>query len=142
MRAKEFMEQVQRVEKELKVLRLRREHYIELATMTSPSGSGMPGKKGDVSSRTETAAVALVDLAAELDKRITEYSVIVKQAEELIEKIPQEKFRAFLTLHYLCGMSMRSCSDELGYKDSKSIYRVRGFALAALQAKMLDIPPI
>lgn len=142
MQAKAYMERVQRAEEELHLLAKQKEHYMELATGLSVnldrvgSGSG-----GGFSSRPETAAVGLADLDADLDKRIAHYTRIVQDAEMQIKKIPQDRFRRFLRLHYLCGLSMRTVSDEMDYQDPKSIYKLRRYALSEL-AKVLDRPPI
>ena len=137
MRAKELMEQVRKAEAELKLIGARKRHYDDLAkSLGSGIGSTAFSKQPSGSSRVESAAVALTDLATELDVRAKRYADLVRKAEKLIDKIPQENFRKVLTLRYLSGWSWRSIQDEMGYKDEKSTYRCNGYALRELQRLM------
>ena len=61
------------------------------------------------------------------------YLALLKRAEGVIKKIPQEKYRQILNYRYLCGWSFRSISDEIGYRDPNSVYRSHGWALAEAQ---------
>ena len=135
MQAKEFMLQVEKAEKELTLIGARRRHYIELATSMGGTGGTIP-KNPTGSSRVEMAAVSLADLMQELSEKERAYVELVKKAEGLIAKIPQDNFRKVLSFRYLAGLSFRSVSDEMGYKDEKSVYRVHGYALQELQRLM------
>jgi len=84
------------------------------------------------SSRTESVAVGIVDTLDALNAKLGAYSAIVRYAEEMIEKIPQENYRRLLSLRYLAGMSFRSVSDEMNYTDRNSVYRAHGWALVEL----------
>lgn len=126
------MLQVQRAEKELKLISAKRRHFEDLMLSTG-SGVGTAIGKPTGASRTEAAAVGLVDLTTELDVKAREYVALIHKAEALIAKLPQEKHRQILTLRYLSDWSWRSISDELRYKDPKSVYRVHGWALQELQ---------
>ena len=85
------------------------------------------------SSRVEAAAMGIFDATAELEKQAAEFLAIVRNAEALIARIPQDKYRQILTLRYLAGWSFRSISDELRYEDPKSVYRAHGWALSEAQ---------
>lgn len=82
------------------------------------------------------AAVGMVDAERALRGKIDGYLKRISEAEEIIDQISAERYRQILSLHYLCGMSLRSVSDELGYKDENSIYRAHGWALAEAQKIM------
>jgi len=133
MRAEAYMQQIRQAEEELKMLGAKRRHYLELATSIGAGISSVPIKSSDNTSRVESAAVSMVDLAGRLDGKIEAYTAMVTEAERLIEMIPQERYRRFLTLHYLCGMSIKSVSDEMDYKEPKSIYRIKSWALKEFQ---------
>ena len=135
MQAKIFMETVRKAEEELKLISAKRQHYQELATMTSVNLNRIGGSSG-VTSRVENAAVNIADLITSLDVKEAEYVQIIQNAEQLIDKIPQYKFRQVLTLYYLAGMQMSQVSSQMGYKDDKSVYRAREFALRELQKVM------
>ena len=137
MTAKEYMAQVQKAGQELEILAAKKRHYIDLmqsigANMSKTAVIGTPSG----SSKTEAAAVGLVDLAEQIDKKIAEYTEIIKKAEDLIDKLPQDKFRAILTYRYLCNLSWRTIRDKMDYKDEKSVFACHRYALKALQKAM------
>lgn len=134
MRAKEFFRSVIRAERELMVIRAQIRHFHDLGTRISGGSMDSPVVTHSLGqSRVESAAMGLYDKAQELDKKALEFLVIIQQAEEVIAEIPQEKYRQILSLRYLSGWSLRSISDELGYKDEKSIFRAHGWALSEAQ---------
>ncbi len=136
MQAKEFMQQVHHAEEELKLITAKRRHFEDLAvSIGSGMGSAISGKPSGAS-RVEAAAVGITDLTTELAVKEKEYVALIRKAEGLIAKLPQERHRQVLTLRYLSGWSWPSISDELKYKDAKSVYRVHGWALQELQRLM------
>ena len=135
MKAREYMEQVRKAERELKLISAKRRHFQEMATSIGVKLTGMPGG-GKGASKVENAAVGMVDLLTELDVKEQEYTAMIRKAEELINSLAQEKFRQVLTLYYLAGWSMKSVNDEMDYKDPKSAYRCMKYALGALQGIM------
>ena len=136
MRAKKFMEQVREAAAEIRILNLRRAQYLELGTGISVNLTGMPHNP-NVSSRVENAAVGMADVLTRLDVKIAEYSALISQAEDLIEKIPQQRFREVLTLKYVVGLkTWKEISEKMGYSDKDSAQRVHGYALNALQRLM------
>lgn len=128
MQAKEYLEQVQRAEEELKLLNAEKAHYLEMATSTGVKLDGMPHNP-NVTSRVENAAVSMADLISVLDARINEYVNLIGQARFLIQQIQPARFRQLLTLKYMLGMSWPEVRAEMHYSDEKSVYRVHGYAL-------------
>ena len=138
MKAKQYFLQVLAAEKELKLIRAKIRHYEDIGlsitggSMDSPVVSHSRG-----SSRVEAAAMGIFDATRALEARAEEYVILIRRAEQMVAKIAQERYREILTFRYLCGWSWRSISDELGYKDQKSVFRAHGYALAEAQ-KILD----
>ena len=135
MRAKEFFLRVSRAEKELKLIRAQIRHYEDIGYNISPRHSEAPGSgsKSRNVSKVEIAALGILEGVCELREQEKEYVRIIEQAKKVIEAISQEKYRQLLTLHYLCGWSFRSVSDELDYHDPNSVYRAHGWALVEAQ---------
>lgn len=131
MTAKEYMEQVRTAEQELQLIAEKRQHYLWLGGALGANFGGLPGSH-DNHSRVETAAVGMADLAAELDRKAAKYSEIVREAQAKVDSIPVLNFRKVLTYHYFLGKPMAEVNQMMGYKDAKSAYRVRGYALQAL----------
>lgn len=120
------------VEKRLKILQAKYRHFDELGLTITSHTSAVGGHQQGMS-RVEMAAVGKVDAGMDFDEKLREYRALIRQAERVIEKIPQEKYRHLLTYRYICGWSFKSISDELGYNDPNSVYRAHGWALAEAQ---------
>lgn len=135
MTAKEFMEQVRRARKELELIGEKKRKFQELATNIGVNLTGMPGgQKG--ASKVETGAVGIVDLITGLEEKERAFTALIVQADEMIEKLPQENFRTVLTLRYLLDKKWPEIVEQMGYKDEKSVYRCHGYALKELQGLM------
>ena len=135
MTAKEYFQGIYQAESELKSLRARLAHYEDLGLTITSDTSAVGGHQAGTS-RVELAAVGMVDSMRALQDRISSYAARITEAEELINSIPQEKYRQILTYRYLCGWSFKSISDELRYTDPNSIYRAHGWALSEAQKIM------
>ena len=136
--AKEFFRRVEVTEHKLKLLQARLRHYESIGLSLSPSSGGLPGGHR-ASSKVETAAVGTVDAAADLQAQIDALMAMHNLAQQVIDKIPQERYRDILTYKYLCGWSFRSISDELAYNDQNSIYRAHGWALQEAQKVLTEL---
>lgn len=120
-------------ERELKSLKARLAHYEDMGLSITSHMSDAPVSASKGSSRVEMAAVGFTDTLDTIRRKIGAYSVIISDAEKMIAKIPQERYRQLLTLRYLAGMSFPSVGDEIGYRDRNSVYRAHGWALWELQ---------
>ncbi len=136
MTAKEFLLSVQRAERELKLISDKRRHYEDLINAIGSHMSMAVVQTSGNSSKTETAAIGLVEYTEILVKKEQEYVALIQKAEELIGKIKQDKFREILTKRYFCGKSWKTIRDEMNYKDEKSVFRCHGYALRELQKVM------
>lgn len=135
MTAKEYMNRVRIAEEMLKLVAEKKRHYQELATSIGVKLTGMPHGGGNTS-KVETSAIGIADLQAKLEREEKKYVTLVTEAEELINRLPQDRFRQLLTLRYLCGHSWKLIRDEMDYADEKSVFRCHGYALKALQEIM------
>ena len=129
MTTKDYFLRVRASERELRLLMAKKRHYEDIGLSISPQITGMPGSGQRGASRVEMAAVGMVDILADLRQQIEKHAKIISDAENLIARIPQEKYRQLLTLRYLAGLSWSSISDEMGYQDRNSVYRAHGYAL-------------
>lgn len=119
-------------EKRLKVLLAKLRHFEELGLTITSNTSAVGGHQAGTS-RVELAAIGMVDSMRGLESEISQYSKLISEAQQVINQIPQEKFRDILTYRYLCGWSLQSISDQMGYKDRNSVYRAHGWALSEAQ---------
>lgn len=138
MKAKDYFRQIRSIERELKLLRARIRHYNDIGlsitggSMDSPVVSHSRG-----SSRVETAAIGLYEAKFALERQVEEYVIRIREAEQMVGFLANERYRQILTLRYLADWTWKSISDELGYRDPKSVYKAHGYALAAVQ-EILD----
>ena len=138
MKAKDYFRQIRTIERELKLLRARIRHFNDIGlsitggTMDSPVVSHSLG-----SSRVETAAIGLYEAKSALEHQVEEYVIRIREAEQMVGFLANERYRQILTLRYLADWTWKSISDELGYRDPKSVYKAHGYALAAVQ-EILD----
>lgn len=132
MGAKEFFQSVLEAQRELKLIRKKREHYLDMATGTSGMSETNIRSSGK-RSRVEAAALELVELADQLDKEAEIYVERVKLAEQIIQKLEKPRYRQVLTLRYLAGHSWRTVADEMDYADVNSAFHVHGWALRAAE---------
>lgn len=137
MQAKDLMEQVRRAEEELELIQAKRQHYLAMGGIQASRITGMPSGGHSQESRVETAAVSMADLAAELDRAAESYSKLIVEAEALVNQIEQINFRRVLTYHYFLGQPLPEVGRRMGYRDEKSVYHTKGYALRELQ-KLLD----
>ena len=130
--------EARKAEIELKMIKAKLRHYEDIGLSMSAGTSGGMGAKHRSSSRVELAAVGAVDAGMDLVGQQQHYMDVIRFAEAVIGKIPQERYRQILTYRYLCNWSLRSISDELEYNDPRSIYRAHGWALVEAQ-KVIDL---
>lgn len=138
MNAKAYFQRVLAVERELKLIRAKIRHYEDIGYSITGGSLDAPvvcHSRG--SSRVETAAMGIYAATEALEAQVKEYLSIIREAEGIVSQVPQTRYQEILTLRYLAGWSFRSISDELGYRDPKSVYKAHGFALMEAQ-KVLD----
>lgn len=136
MTAKDFLLSVRKAELELKIISAKRKHFEDLIESIGSNMKKAVVQTSGGSSKTETAAIGLVDIMEQLVEKENEYIRLIRKADELIAKIPQDQFRRVLILRYLCGKGWKDIKKEMGYKDEKSVYRCHGYALRKLQEVM------
>lgn len=140
MTAKEYFTKVSESERAMRVLRQKLAHFEDLGLTITSNTSAVGGRQAGAS-RVEKAAIGMVDTVADLKEQINAYKKLITEAQQIIDRIPQERYRRILTLKYLCDMSFKAVSDELRYTDPRSIYRAHGWALAEAQHILDGIAP-
>lgn len=130
MTPKAYLERVAHAEREIRSIKARIDHYRDLTMGSSMNMDNTPVMHSVGSSRTEVIAIGIIDALTSLNANLGAYEAIVRDAEKLIEKVPQENYRRILTYRYLCGWKFPKISEEMRYTDRNSIYRAHGWALA------------
>ena len=132
MNVKRLLVSVIDAQRRIRDMLARKEHYRELAT----SISGMSENRirsTDKRSRVETAALALVDLGADLGKQAEMLAEQLREAERLLDQLSNARHSQILGMRYLEAKSWDEIMRVMGYGDIHSAYRLHGYALAELQ---------
>ena len=137
MKAKQFFLRARAAERDIQRLERMIEHYESVGMSISSKWGGVGGGKGNISSKVETAAVGLLEAEKSILDEWTQYRRIVAEAENVISRVPQERFRQILSLHYLAGMTLADVARAMGYQHTENLYRAHGWALSAAQ-KIID----
>ena len=137
MKAKQFFLRARAAERDIQRLERMIEHYESVGTSISSKWGGIGGGKGNISSKVETAVIGLLESEKSILDEWTQYRRIVAEAENVISRVPQERFRQILTLHYLSGMALVDVARTMGYHHTENLYRAHGWALNAAQ-QILD----
>lgn len=133
MKVKDFFLRARAAERDIQRLERMIDHYSSVGSSISSKWGGIGGGKGNNSSKVEIAAVGLIEAEKGIMEELAHYRKIVAEAENVISRIPQERFRQILTLHYLAGMSLAEVSRTMGYQHTENLYRAHGWALKAAQ---------
>ena len=137
MKAKDYFLRARAAEADLRRLEAVREHYMELGLKVTSHWGHTPPNSSSNGSKVESAVLGIVEAEQGVQREYEGYMKIVLEAERVISRVPQSRFRQILTFHYIVGLSLADTGDKLGYKDRNSIYRAHGWALAEAQ-KILD----
>jgi hypothetical protein len=132
LKAAVYFSQVAEAEDELVILQARLQHYEDLGLIRSSAGSHI-GSGNSPISKVEEAAVGLVDVECDLRAKIERFTRLIAQAEQIINQIPQSRYRRLLKLKYLCRWPDGDIAKDLKYNDSNSVYRAKRWALMQAQ---------
>ena len=133
MTAKQFFLRARSAERDIRRLERMIDHYTAVGASISSKWGGLGGRTTNISSKVETAALGAIEAQIGISDELARYRQVVKEAENVISRIPQERFREILTLHYLAGMNLADVARTMGYKYTENLYRAHGWALRAAQ---------
>ena len=137
MTAKQFFQRARSAEQDIRRLERMIDHYSSVGASISSKWGGIGGGKGNISSKVETAVIGAITAERSICEELARYRQIVAETENVISRVPQDRFRQILTLHYLAGMSLADVARSMGYQHVQNLYRAHGWALSAAQ-KIID----
>ena len=99
------------------ILSLRQRREVILAALQAPPVvDGQPRGRGQ-SDPTQNAAIALADLAADIDSRIADLCAVERQIEDSIAALPP-KYRRLMRHRYLDGLTWPRVTEKIyGQRD-------------------------
>lgn len=137
MKAKQFFLRARSAERDIRRLESMRDHYIAVGATKTAQIGGIGSRTINNSSKVERAVIGAIEAEIGISEELGRYRAIIAEAENVISRIPQERFREILTLHYLSGMALADIARSMGYKHTENLYRAHGWALSAAQ-KIID----
>jgi len=136
MDAKTFFREALEAAHEIKDSERQLEHYRDMIGGASMRFSPVAMTKSN-RSKVEDIAVNMAAIEADIMDGMHIYTERIKAARAVIAQLQSYRQRQVLTLRYLCGHSWKTITDEMGYTEPKSVYRMHGWALISAQ-KILD----
>lgn len=130
MKAKELFEAVRNGKKGLQNLHDRMEFYREMATSTTGL-SEIYIRSSENHSKTERAALALIELSDKLGAELENYAELVRRADRVLEALDDPSYKEILTLRYLKGLSWFAIQQRTGAAEVDVLYKRNGRALLA-----------
>lgn len=103
------------------------ERYRSLAEMATRKNLAQTGGKVD------EYVVKLMDVHEELNHKVQEMVDSTKEAETAIKTLKDERYKAVLSLYYLCAMDMDEVATKLHYS-KRWVYKLHKEALKTLEA--------
>lgn len=137
MKAKQFFMRARSAERDIRRLESMRDHYMAMGATKTAQIGGIGSRTINNSSKVERAVLGALEAEMGISEELNMYRQIIREAENVISRVPQERFREILTLHYLAGMALADIARSMGYKHTENLYRAHGWALAAAQ-KIID----
>ena len=134
MTGKMYFLRVLDAEKKIISLQMQRDHLADLAYQRPGlSASGVRARSGD-HSPLERAVVRLIDKEAQLAGQINNYMDLIEEAERVVEKISDEKYRQILSMRYFSRRPWEKIAEKTGYS-IRQVFRLHGMAL--LEAEVI-----
>ena len=136
MDAKTFFREALEAAHEIRDLELQLDHYRNMIGGVSARLSPIVTSKNN-HSRVEDIALNLAEIEGDITDRMYTYTERIRAAGAVVAQLKSYRQRQVLTLRYLCGHTWKTITDEMGYSEPKSVYRMHGWALISAQ-KILD----
>lgn len=136
MTAKEYLERIREVDREIDLLIAERNRALDIVLQITVDPSDIRVQSGSVSSRVENAAIRMIDLAQKIDKKIDEYIDMKAEAVRLIDRINDARYRAVLKYRYVDGMKWDEIIESMKY-ESAQVFRIHIDAIIELEKNMI-----
>ncbi len=130
MSIKEFWESVRDAMDGMAALQRKRDDYLSKALSLSGMSENTI-RSTEPHSRTESAALMLVEIADEIDRQWLGYAETVRKAEKILAAVESEKFREILDRRYMQRQSWKLIAEAMHYKDLSGAFKAHGWALLA-----------
>lgn len=131
MTAKEYLERIREIDRELDLLIAERNRTLDIVLQITVDPSDVRVQSASISSRVENAAIRMIDLSEKIDKKIDEYIDMKAEAGRLIDRLDDSRYRAVLKYRYIAGMKWRDISKKMIY-DICTVQRVGSEAISKL----------
>ena len=133
MTAKEYLRQLTRKDVRINALIERQQRYRELAARRTAVYRDAPGARRRTSSVEEYTA-KIIDLEAEIDRRVDEYVDLTCEIETVIDRVEDDRYRDILRFRYINGWSWERIAREMHY-DRRQVTRLHGLALLEIEKR-------
>jgi len=138
MIAKEYLMQVNKIDKDIDLKLEQLDSLYALATKATTVLSDMPKNHGSSECRMEDTIVKIIDLENEINDEIDHLVDLKKQIKDMIRSMDDVDYRLILESRYVCGLQWKDISKLVGY-ERRYLFKLHDKALLEVQSK-LDTP--
>lgn len=131
MDVKEYLREARHAFWRADALCCRAERYRELATRATGCMDALRLGGTPMRSKVETYVLELMTAHQELKEQIHELLAITREAEKVIARLKDERYRSVLQLRYLCGYDWQDIADRLHFS-LRWVHKLHGEALKEL----------
>lgn len=139
MNAKEYLNQLRNLDKEINAKLDQRDYLRSMATRTSPKllGDSSSGGNGWSNDRMADCVAKLVDLEREIDRKVDRLADLKAEAIEKIDAVENADYRLLLTLRYINGWAWEKIAKYMKYSLDHTKGYLHGQALLKIKVNTL-----
>ena len=135
MNAKEFFENIRRIDRRIQNLQLLHEHYMDMACRATSRAEATRLSGTSQRSRVADYGVKLVDLERELQQEIEQLYETRRIASAAMNSLSDQRLRDVVELRYFRGYPWDKIARPMGY-ERRYVWRLNARALQALQERL------
>lgn len=127
MTAREYLERLRTADREINAMLDYKLSILHQAISIKSIPDGVCVQTS-TSSRVENAAIRLADYGQKIDAIVDRYVDLKREAERMLDKIQNSRFRIILTYRYLYNWQWEKIMGQMHY-ESTHMFRMHGYAL-------------
>jgi len=132
MTAREYLERLRTIDREINAMLDYRQDIIDLACKITSCPNPNKVQTDRQTSKVEIIGVKLGDYSKEIDKKIDEYVDIKREARAYFDKLTDNRMRMILILRYINNWGWDKIAGEIHY-ETRRTFELHGYALVEFE---------
>ena len=134
MKVKEYLHQLNWMDKRINALLERKERYKDYACRAIGVRNATRLSGTDQRSQVDDYVCKLIDLESDINRLIDEFVDQTRETERIISSLPDYRHRDILTWRYLNGWSWDKIFETMDYAPTR-VFELHGYALREFQKR-------